>query len=455
MKLFALILMPWMVDAFAQSTYFTVENKIAALEAYQKKIYEGCSYPKEQQDPVSSKQMKGLVNQAYSILNENFSKAFQENPKIKEALEKDLNNLSLDPECQKLGNHCRAKLIGLSLFYYQQFRPDITDCEEYVKKAPVAKGYKADCELELKYRKSNLQGVTSGYGLPGVGSYRKDLIALKNSTTIQLFYKIIHEDNKNLHICNPVQSGVIHKYSLNMDDPGQYLEGMSMESQSNVKSSKDCVDLKIDLFAEFVPASFDDRDRVGLDVVEPVKTKLLELIKKDPNTKITDIAVTSFSAKAPYYIKDTTGKSIIDEKSNDKNLTRAQERGSFVEKIFEDLKKSSSEIREISFTIDSSLGGPDFSPIDLNERFVTKMTSDYMDRIEALYKKNIKKYEEEALEKSSENLYNEKIYVNLYQAKFKPFHGYRIIVKGFKKDQMKCLDLPVLPKNKSEDTSKQ
>ncbi len=455
MKFFALILMPWAIDAFARQSYFTSSNKRAVIESYQKLIYEGCSDPKEKQGPVSVEQMNDLARETSSILKENFSKAFSENPKLEDALKKDLKELSQDSNCQKTGNNCRAKFLGISLFYYQQLRPDIGDCEKYTKKAPVEVGYKADCELELKYRKSNLQGVTSGYGLPGVGSYRKELIALKNSTTMQLFYKILRQDRMNLHICNPTHQGSAHKYNLDLNDPGQYLEGMTLLEESITASNKDCIDPKKILAHEFVPAPFDDgRSQLGLDAVEPVKKKILDLLKADPNTIVTNVSVTSFSSKTPYYVKKD-GKSVIDPNSNEKNLQLSKDRGAFVQQILESIKGSSSQFGKIAFTNEASLAGPDFNPIDLNDRFVTKMSSGYMDRVEAMFQKNKKLFAEEALMNSSEDLYNEKKYVNLYQAKFKPFHGYRIIVNGYKKDEMKCFDSPSSSEQKSDKASRQ
>jgi len=443
MKAFCLFLLVFTVSgALAQQEYFTPENKIDGVAYYKKRIYAGCSDLKEKQEPVSVEDMRKLVATTVKIVEENFSKSFDENPKVREAFKKDMYEVMTDKSCQLEGNDCRVKLLGLSIYYYQQFRANIPDCEKYVKHEPMSKGYNAQCEIELKYRQSSFQGVhNSTYGLPGIGSYKKELIAYKNNTTIQLFNKIIQKDKTNLHICNSVQSGIVHQYALDMDDAGEYFVGLDPEFDIRKNIPKECKEEKIVLYSEFLPTSFDEgRSTVGADQVEPIKQKVLNFIQANPDMIVTDVSVTSSSSKTPFHTI-VGGKKVIDPKSNDKNLALAKERSDFAEKVFNDIKQSSSQLKNINFQTKAELAGPEFEPMDLNDRFVTRMTPGYIEKIESLYQKNKKLYEEQALKTSSNDLLNEKQFVNLYQAKFKPFQGFRIVINGYKKEEMKCLEV--------------
>lgn len=444
MKAFSLFLLLFAnTAALAQQEYFTSENKQEGVKHFKRRIYAGCSDLKEKQDPVSADEMRKLVTGTIQIVEENFSKAFDENPKVRAAFKKDMGELLRDSSCQRQSNDCRARLLSLSLYYYQQFRANIPDCEKYIHVPSNSSSYNAQCEVESKYRKSSFSGVHSTtYGIPGISSYKKELIAYKNNTTIQLFSLIMmQKDRINLHICNPVQSGIVHKYQLNSDEPGEYHVGIDPDFDIRKAIPKECKEEKILLHSEFLPTDFDlGRSTVGVDQAEPVKQKIQKFIKENPEMIVTDVTVISSSSKTPFH---TTigGKKVIDPESNEKNLSLAKERAQFTERVLVDLKNSGSAFQNINFSTKAELAGPDFEPMDLNDRFVTRMTPGYLERIESLYKRHKKMYEEKALKTSSAELLDEKKFVNLYQAKFKPFQGFRIIVKGYKKEEMKCLEV--------------
>lgn len=443
MKAFCWFMLVFTVTgALAQQEYFTPDNKKEGVAYYKKRIYAGCSDLKEKQEPVSVEDMRKLVANTVKVVEENFSKSFDENPKVREAFKKDMFEVLKDKSCQLEGNDCRAKLLGLSIYYYQQFRANIPECEKYVKHEPMSKGYNTQCEIELKYRESSFQGVhNSTYGLPGIASYKKELVAYKNNTTIQLFSLIMQKDKTNLHICNPVQSGIVHQYALDIDDAGDYYVGLDPEFDIRKNMPKECKEEKLVLYSEFLPTSFDEgRSTVGNDQVDPIKKKVLNFIQANPDMIVTDVAVTSSSSKTPFHTM-VAGKKVIDPKSNEKNLALAQERANFAEKVFNEIKSSSSQLKNINFQTKAELAGPDFEPMDLNDRFVTRMTPGYIERIESVYQKNKKLYEEQALKTSSNDLLDEKQFVNLYQAKFKPFQGFKIVINGYKKEEMKCLEI--------------
>ncbi len=428
--------------AWGQQEYFTPENKKDGLEFYKNLLYRGCADLKEKQEAITPKEMERLVNESLWILQKRFSQAFEENPKVKASLLKDLKKIMTNPYCQKEGNNCRAKLLGTSIFYYHRLRPDIPGCKDYRKTIESDTGYNAQCELELKYRKRSFQGVRDGsYGLKDPGAYKKIILRVKNDTTMDLFKLIIHKDKNNLHICNSVQSGQAHRYALELDDAGDYYVGLDPEYDPRKNIPKECVDEKVILYSEFFPTSFDaGRTTVGEIEVDPVKSKVLSVVKGTPDIIVTDIEVVSSSSKTPFY-KLVAGKKVIDPESNDRNLSLAKQRAAFAEKVFSALKGSDSKFKYIKIKTKGELGGPDFHPTDLNSRFVTRMTPGYLQKLDALFKKYQTQFEEGALKKSSEDLLDESKYPNLYQAKFKPFQGFRLLIRGFKKEDMKCLEL--------------
>ena len=427
--------------AWAQQEYFTPENKKDGLEYYKNLLYRGCADLKEKQEAIAPKEMERLVNESLWILQKNFSQAFEENPKVKAALLADLKKVMTNPYCQKEGNDCRAKILGVSIFYYHRLRADVPGCKGYRKTIESDTGYNAQCELEIKYRKRSFQGVRDGtYGLKDPGAYKKLLVDIKNDMTMDLFRLIFHKDKTNIHICNSVQSGMAHRYALEIDDAGDYYVGLDPEYDPRKNIPKECVDEKVLLYSEFFPTSFDaDRTTVGEIEVDPIKSKVLSVVKSTPDIIVTDVEVVSSSSKTPFY-KVVAGKKVIDPESKEKNLSLAKQRAAFAEKVFKSLKSNDPKFKHINFKTNGELGGPEFHPTDLNTRFVTRMTPGYVQKLDALFKKHQKQYEEVALKKSSEDLLDEKKYSNLYQAKFKPFQGFRLLIRGFKKEDMKCLE---------------
>jgi hypothetical protein len=194
-----------------------------------------------------------------------------------------------------------------------------------------------------------------------------------------------------------------------------------------VFGSQDCEQDKKVLHSEFIILGFDkDRMTVGKDQIEPIKLKILEFIKSNPQIKISDITVTASSSKAPFY-KTSGGKKTLDPEVN---FRLATERAIFVRIMLKEIKASSSQLAEVTITATAELAGPEFKPIDLNDRFVTKMTSGYFKMLADLYNENKKLYAAQALKKSFEELTDEKQFSNLFQAKFKPFQGFRIKISG-------------------------
>lgn len=198
-----------------------------------------------------------------------------------------------------------------------------------------------------------------------------------------------------------------------------------------------CVDEKFSLFSEMVPLNFDSgRSTVGEDQIEPAKNKISAYLSSHEIELITDVEVTASSSKAPFYTM-VNGKKVLDPQSNEKNLSLAKERAVFAEKVITPLKAS---YPSITFSVAAELAGPDFQPTDLNDRFVTRMTAGYGERVEALFQKHKPSFTDQAVVHSSYDLLDEQKFGNLFQAKFKPFHGIRVVIRGHKRELVKCLE---------------
>lgn len=198
-----------------------------------------------------------------------------------------------------------------------------------------------------------------------------------------------------------------------------------------------CVDEKFVLHGEMIPLNFETgRSTVGEDQIEPVKNKVSAYLSSHEIELITDVTVTTSSSKAPFYTT-INGKKVLDPQSNEKSLSLAKERMVFAEKVMSSLKASYPNIK---FNFAAELAGPDFHPADLNDRFVTRMTAGYGERVESLFQKHKASYTDQAIVQSSYDLLDEQKFGNLFLAKFKPFHGIRLVIQGYKKELVKCLE---------------
>ncbi len=203
----------------------------------------------------------------------------------------------------------------------------------------------------------------------------------------------------------------------------------------SVLAQTECHEEKQNLLSEFIPTSFDKgRSTVGADVVVPIKLKIQDFISSRPDLLITDISIDSMSSRAPFFIS----KTLIDPRSDERNFELAQERAIFAAKALEEIKNSRSEHSSIKITTKAFLAGPAFNRIDLNTRFVTKMTPGFDEKMRALFEENKEFYINQALVKSPQELMDETKFVNYYQAKFKAFQGFKLSILGYIKSDLKC-----------------
>lgn len=435
-------------SVWAQQEYFSDRNKDQGLIYFKKKIYNGCVALKEKQGPVLSEELKEKGEKVITLVNRSFAKAFKENPKVQVAFENDIKKMASSSSCQRYGNDCRAQMVATAMYYMQQLRPDIEGCNRL--------GSETDkrCEIEKKYRRASLEGVRSHYGAMGPGSYKKELLAVKNNTLIDVFNSVMKKDRDNVHICDSVLSGLPYRYALDFEEEGEFNEGIDPDYNPNKKILGDCTEPKKPLLQEIIPTSLDNRSYAGKDLVEPVKLKVEEFLRSHPEMLITDVSVTVLASKHPH-IGVFNGKKGIDPESDKKSLGQATEKLIFIQKALEEIEKSSTQYTHIKFHSAAKIAGPDFQKSDLNDRFVTKMTPGYFERVKRAYDENRESFKEDAFIHSSDDLLDEHKFSNLYHAKFKPFQGFRIEISGHVRSEMKCSPQSPDQEKKKANTSKQ
>lgn len=420
--------------------YFSPQSKREFLLSFKHRLYAGCSDLKAPQVPVSNQEMSRLTQKTKILVLNAFKKSFKENPELLTGYVRDLDDLAKDVSCQRDANDCRSRILGLSIFYYHQLRADIPQCENYQSQTESSEKFNINCVGELNYRKRSLSGIHGNqYGNSGPGNYKKKILALKNQVTKDIFDIVIREDKNQLHICNPVRQGVLdYTYTLETDEPGEFVENLDPVYDPRKALSDECKEDSKILMEEMVLGYFDDnRNTVGRDQFDGIKKNILTFLKEKPQFIATDVSLLSLSSRTPYYV-EIAGKKVISPDSDGKNLKVVQDRASFGQSMLEEIRESSTLYKTIQFESKGELAGPAFSPVDLNERFVTKMTPGYHERIEALYNKHQELFNKEAKVSTYGDLLSDEKFSNLYQAKFKPFHGIKIIIKGIEKNNLKC-----------------
>lgn len=477
MKWFSILSVLISYSVFAQapgpkpeiSSYYTDATKNKVIPGLQEKIMNGCTNFLEKLPAVDANELSYRVDQIKDTLDERFSKSFQENPKIREALHKDLDAIGADKKCLAEGNDCLTKLVATSIYYFQHLRPDIAGCKDYVKHQPMTKGYDNQCEIELKYRDQSMKyyGRANG-GMDARGVYTDALVERLNSTTRKIFTDVLHrtvasptkrkaevKHNFLLNICDTVDSGVVYQYPLRSNFYPEPFAGAETNKAPVVVEKKipeACVEEKLTLYSEFVPLNFEEgRSEVGIDQIQPVKNKIKAFIDANPTMIITDVSVTSSSSKTPFHV-NVGGKKVIDPNSDARNMSLAQDRARYASQSLNELKSSNSSLAQVNFSASAVLAGPDFTPKDLNNRFVTKQSKDYEKQVKAVYEELKDSLTNEALIKSEKELLDESRFSNLYQVKYKPFQGFRVSISGYKKELLKCTD-KTDPKAKVKDSA--
>lgn len=454
------------LGAHAQE-YFSAEGRANELARMEEKMLEGCTVKLNEQPAITSAEMKYNAVGIKNFLSQFFSQSFNENPNIKEALDQELDSLSADPSCETKGNTCRTRLAAVALYYIQKLRPDVPGCESG-SGAINSGGF--DCSSEKKYRKK----VLSNFGYSNGGMNQEKLYTeiltkqLNEATSVILDQTLsvttFKEKKKGVErtldtskkaICGQTTNGAPnYEYKLKFNLSNQPFTGVDLnkppeeikppsEDKKIVveKKPEPCVeDIKV-LYNEFVPLNFEEGSAtVKSSEVKPVKQKIEDFISSHSSMVITHIDVTSSSSKTPFY-KLENGKKVYDKKySNEKNLALARSRAGFAETALSSIKANHSELSEAQYSTQGDIYGPEFDENDLSDRNISSKSSQYKALAEKIFAKYKDQLAKEAMIKSANELLDSNRFKNLYEAKYKPYQGFKIVISGYSKESRKCGD---------------
>ena len=429
--------------------YFESAQKDKRIQYIEDNIYNqprhetqpGCRVLKRPQPPFSDVEKR--VDEVIELVNKKFSQSMAENPEIKNQFEADLKAIASDPSCKEEDNICRGKLVATAKFHYENLRPDIPGCKGY-----DGSNYNQACELEKKYRSQRLETYSRG-GLDARATYTDQLVAELNRTTNEILKRSLHRSlgfTKGSKKQPPVEVFDMQipeicaqgPFAFNLQenlykDPIVALAPVSPEPVKKPEP-KPC-EIQV-TESMFVPLNFDEgRATVGADQVEPVKKAINDFMAQNNKLNVSSVQVTSNSSRTPFYIS-VGGKKVIDPKSDEKNLELAKQRSAFAEKALSELKSSQERLASATLETKFSLAGPAFDAKDLNNRFVTKQTPGYQEKVKEYFNANKNVLLNQAVIKSPEELLNQNRFTNLYQVKYKPFQGFRIVITGT--DTRKC-----------------
>lgn len=456
--------------------YYTDAGQKENVDYFQGLILKGCTAPLAKQPAIDKDEIAFDVDHVKSILEDKFSKSFNENPQIKGMMNKALDAIANDPSCAQSGNDCRTRLVATATYFMQPLRPNVPGCDGYVKydyttKAAKQKraednGYIKQCETEVLYRHQSLNGVgRANGGMDQRGVYQDILIQEQNKALMDIQQLVLletedkeykrkklvqlYKSRMNISVCGPVKQGTIYSYPLKI---GLYKDAFGgLETNKPVTAKKPdpvqnkktdpCVEEIKVLHSEFVPMNFEEgSSTVKSSEIKPVKQKIEDFISSHGNIIITNIDVTSSSSKTPFY-RTEGGKKVYDKGYSDgKNLALAESRAGFAQSALDSIKSGHPELNEAKYSTAGAIHGPDFDKDDLSDRTVTSKDPQYKTQVEKLYAAYKEMLAQDAMVKSSSELLDTKRFTNLYEAKYKPYQGFKIVISGYSKETRKCGD---------------
>lgn len=415
----------------------------------------GCVELKRPQTPFNDVSQR--AEEIITLINQKFSQTLTQNPKIKEYFEREVREVAKSKSCFEINNICRGKLFATAMFHFENLRPDMPGCAGYVKQdSKENPKYVRDCELELEFRDKKFTKYEPRVNDPG-SDYIDRMVTSLDAITTEVrklaLYKSLGFPNGTRRnpglevfamempeICSKAPF-IFKLKTMPFYEPIYGIDPSQRSVEQLERKVESCVEDIGILYSEFVPLNFDEgRSEVGGAQTDPVKDKIKAFILANPNLVITDVSVTSNSSRTPFYKTGPKGKKIIDPDSDKRNTNLASERSRFAARALDDLKNSSSELGAVNFETKFTLAGPAFNPSDMNNRSITKQSPGYEKKITEIYNANKELLQSEALVMSASELMDQKKFSNLYQAKYKPFQGFKIIISGHKKDMSKCGD---------------
>jgi hypothetical protein len=185
------------------------------------------------------------------------------------------------------------------------------------------------------------------------------------------------------------------------------------------------------IHAEVMQLPLEQKSTVGKDQVMPVVEKIIAVLKQHPDLVEARVEVVAQSARLPFY----NSQKKIDPGSDKQSEQLARQRAQFMQAAWQQANFRTPKLRQISFESVGKLSGPEFKAKDLNERFIVRKILDkenpnYEPKVIQLFREHQALYHQEALIDGYQQLMDDQRYDNLYQAKFKPFHGFRVTIQG-------------------------
>lgn len=191
------------------------------------------------------------------------------------------------------------------------------------------------------------------------------------------------------------------------------------------------------LFKKLIPTSFGIKGRT-------IDTKDAEAVLKEINN------FKSINPTAEFYIDllictsdfELPQASITNRKI-DEHLQLAKERSKMIK---EELLK----VLSIPIVVVAKICGPVYTKDDLNDRFVTKESNTFASKFESLKKTEgfLDQLREEALIENPDSLVG--LYPTIFLAKFKPFQGVRLLIKGKLKRAEQVEKIKAQPSSKNQ-----
>lgn len=449
---------------------------------------------------LKENQVQEVIESGINLFKSTFSESLKNNPALLEKLEGKLAAIKAKG-CSNTPNKCLVKIYSTIETYGRFLKPNLGEDYSYRDPAQCGKRGKkgskkfqkwANCDLEVRnhnekvaqnkfymdaYKDIQEEQVINGTqfataawsyfnknydSLSRNGGVRLNLARNKTGKInkgIEALYLSLDEEAKKVeekmklfwnslvNIVNP-QAGcpISGKRIAEFPYPTRVaLEGIpafGFTSDDNFDNS--CFTEEKLLSTDFVRADQDaGKSELSSNESEMFKSKLNEIIKNKQNEgyTVTGVQVIGVASKAWSSLKD-------EQTAKSKNLFLASQREKVAKGLISDFK-----IDGIEMTTGHELAGPGYTQskdvplakLDLSDKNVESMYNQLINDngVNHLYYVGInslddyKKFLKESNEQASNNP-NDKGVNNMYQLKYRPFQGFKIVIKGHKSNKVPC-----------------
>jgi len=390
------------------------------------------------------------------LFDNNYVSAIKENPELAKAFKNDVKNWQDNENCS--GNaipSCRAKLVAIYSYYTKYLRPNLPECVN--KNKNKNKNQSIDqsinyCEIEKENWSKSLKSLSRPIGLPDVSGYLNKLndIVIIND---QIIKNLMLRDNSSgtpmgwFH-CNPKKKmdeeflpiiinwepsykGLSVKpvpVELNSTEPKEKVVLTTPKGEPCKEEKK--VSKSANVFADF---------KTGESILQPAQTTAViegvrKLRKDNVNIIVTDIEILAVSSHSPYRGCEKS-KEGPEECNYKRNLALANLRARSGMNAVVEAIRTDENFKNASISTGGKVSGPLYSKIDVGLKS-QKVTNELMEKMKASFPDM---YKSDAI-LSEEEMKDPKRIENMFDFKFKPFQGFKIIIKGFDTETYDCDD---------------